>query len=73
MRLGSGELVVIIIILKIITLFQEGNIFGTSASLTYGPQLQLQIDCCCVKMALQVSKLHIFVTSQDTDMYDTSF
>ena len=27
----------------IIILFQEDNIFGTSASLTYGPQLQLQI------------------------------
>ena len=27
----------------IISLFQEDNIFGTSASLTYGPQLQLQI------------------------------
>ena len=26
----------------IITLFQEDNIFGTSASLTYGPPLQLQ-------------------------------
>ena len=24
------------------TLFQEDNIFGTRASLTYGPQLQLQ-------------------------------
>ena len=30
-------------IIIIITLFQEYNIFGTSASLTYGPQLQLQI------------------------------
>ena len=28
---------------QIITLFQEENISGTSASLTYGPQLQLQI------------------------------
>ena len=27
----------------------------------------------CVKRALKVSKLHIFVTIQDIDMYDTSF
>ena len=26
--------------LLIITLFQEDNIFGTNASLTYGPQIQ---------------------------------
>ena len=30
-------------IIIIITLFQEDNIFGASASPTYGPQLQLQI------------------------------
>ena len=30
----------IIIILIKITLFQEDNIFGTNASLTYGPQIQ---------------------------------
>ena len=35
--------VIIIIIIVVITLFQEGNIFGTSASLTYGSQLQLEI------------------------------
>ena len=28
------------IIIIIITLFQEDNIFGTNASLTYGPQIQ---------------------------------
>ena len=28
------------IIIIIITLFQEDNIFGTNASLTYGPQMQ---------------------------------
>ena len=33
----------IIIIIITTTLFQEDNIFDTSASLTYGPQLQLQI------------------------------
>ena len=32
-----------ILIIMIITLFQKDNIFGTSASLIYGPQLQLQI------------------------------
>ena len=26
-------------------------------------------DCCCVKMALKVSKLHKFVTIQDTYIY----
>ena len=26
--------------LLIVTLFQEDNIFGTNASLTYGPQIQ---------------------------------
>ena len=31
---------VIIIIIIIISLFQEDNIFGTNASLTYGPRLQ---------------------------------
>ena len=30
----------LIIIIIIISLFQEDNIFGTNASLTYGPQLQ---------------------------------
>ena len=34
---GLDELIIIIII---ISLFQEDNIFGTNASLTYGPQLQ---------------------------------
>ena len=29
------------IIIIIITLFQEDNIFGTNASLTYGPQIQI--------------------------------
>ena len=37
------NVIIIIIIIVVITLFQEGNIFGTSASLTYGSQLQLQI------------------------------
>ena len=31
---------IIIIIMIIITLFQEDNVFGTNASLTYGPQVQ---------------------------------
>ena len=31
---------IMIIIIIIITLFQEDNIFGTDASLTYGPQIQ---------------------------------
>ena len=31
---------IIMIIIKIITLFQADNIFGTNASLTYGPQIQ---------------------------------
>ena len=30
-------------------------------------------DCCCEKRALNVSKLHNFITIQDTDMYDTWF
>ena len=30
----------LIIIIIIISLFQEDNIFGTNASLTYGPRLQ---------------------------------
>ena len=30
-------------------------------------------DCCCAKNALKVSKLHNFVTIQDTDMCDPSF
>ena len=29
------------IIIIIITLFQEDNIFGTNASLTYGPRIQM--------------------------------
>ena len=41
----AKEMVCIIIIMIIIiiittTLFQEDNIFGTNASLTYGPQIQ---------------------------------
>ena len=32
--------VVVIIIIIIIFLFQDDNIFGTNASLTYGPRLQ---------------------------------
>ena len=32
--------VTLIIIIIIISLFQEDNIFGTNASLTYGPRLQ---------------------------------
>ena len=30
----------ILIIIKVTSLFQEDNIFGTNASLTYGPRLQ---------------------------------
>ena len=33
-------LVIITIIMIIISLFKEDNIFGTNASLTYGPRLQ---------------------------------
>ena len=36
---SSGNFMEIIIIIIIITLFQEDNIFGRVASLTYGPQL----------------------------------
>ena len=32
-------MIIIIIIIIITILFQEDNIFGTDASLTYGPQL----------------------------------
>ena len=35
---GVGEMGIPLI--TIITLFQEDNIFGTDASLTYGPQIQ---------------------------------
>ena len=34
----------------IITLFQEGNVFGMNASLAYGPQLQM------VRLSLQILK-----------------
>ena len=35
----TGFIIIIIIIIVIIILFQEDNIFGRVASLTYGPQL----------------------------------
>ena len=38
--LWFGNYVLIMIIIIIISLFQEDNIFGTNASLTYGPRLQ---------------------------------
>ena len=37
---GSARKVSIIIIIIIISLFQEDNTIGTNASLTYGPRLQ---------------------------------
>ena len=36
----AGVTQTVLIIIIIITLFQEDNIFGTDASLTYGPQIQ---------------------------------
>ena len=36
----SVDITIIIIIIIIIPLFQEDDIFGTNASLTYGPRLQ---------------------------------
>ena len=36
----SVQVLFISLHLLIITLFQEDNIFGTNASLTYGPQIQ---------------------------------
>ena len=46
----SFQVLFISLHLLIITLFQEDNIFGTNASLTYGPQIQRHIcvhRACC--------------------------
>ena len=51
-----------VMIIIIITLFQEDNIFGTNVSLTYGPQLQM------VRLSLQILKnlgeIYLFGTIQ---------
>ena len=36
------------IIIIIISLFQEDNIFGTNASLTYGPRLPVSVSDSCL-------------------------
>ena len=40
MSLRAFLSILLLLIIMIIILFQEDNIFGTNASLTYGPQLQ---------------------------------
>ena len=39
----NDDALFIILMIIIITLFQEDNMFGTNASLTYGPQIQIHI------------------------------
>ena len=54
------DALIILLIVTIMTLFQEDNTFGTSASLTYGSQLHLQ----SVSFMIEKCKLFTVRTQQ---------
>ena len=65
-RIQMSHVIHVIIIIKInnnnnnLALFREGNIFGTNASLTYGPQLQCHEKTClrrCATCKIQTAVL----------------
>ena len=57
------------IIIIIITLFQEDNIFGTDASLTYGPQKTIN----CTILRSRLRHLHKILQEFSTELWPLNY